>query len=100
MTDDGGITKYCSTTEQLTLTPAKGNGKNSFTNVSKKLLTVLADIDDDTYLERTPLFGDDAYMYFWEYDNQGLRLAQLRFYDEYSTQLQDAYEYNCTDYRD
>jgi hypothetical protein len=28
-----------------------------------------------------PLFGDEAEEFFWSYDNQGMRLAQLRFYD-------------------
>jgi len=73
--------EYCSS-ESVTLSPAKGSGKNSFSNVSKELLTVLYDIDDDGRLERTPLFGDDSYGYLWDYDNNGLRLAQLRFYDE------------------
>jgi hypothetical protein len=26
------------------------------------------------------LFEDDFFQYFWDYDNNGLRLAQLRFY--------------------
>jgi hypothetical protein len=85
--------EYCSS-EEVSLSRSKG--KQSFTNVSKELLTVVYDIDDDGDLERTPLFGDDEYGYLWDYTNQGLRLAQLRFYDEYTTQLQDDYEYNCT----
>ena len=28
-----------------------------------------------------PLFGDSAYQFYWDYDNQGLKLAQLRFYE-------------------
>lgn len=32
-----------------------------------------------------PLFGDDTENFFWEYDNSGLRLAQLRFYPDLPT---------------
>jgi hypothetical protein len=28
----------------------------------------------------TPIFANPLDTYFWQYDNQGLRLAQLRFY--------------------
>jgi len=73
------------------------HGKQVFTNESRALLTVLYDVDGDGLLERTPLFGDDTYGYAWDYDNYGLKLAQFRFYDEYSTLLNDGtYEYNCT----
>jgi hypothetical protein len=33
-------------------------------------------------VERTPLFGDALTDYFWQYDNSGLKLAQLRFYPQ------------------
>lgn len=32
-------------------------------------------------VEQIPLFGADVDEYFWEYDNCGLKLAQLRFYE-------------------
>lgn len=56
-------------------------GKSSFTNVSRELLYVFADLDGDGTVERTPLFGDGLVDFFWEYDNSGLKLAQLRFYE-------------------
>ncbi len=84
--------EFCSS-EKVTLSRSKG--KQSFTNVSKELLTVVYDVDDDGDLDRTPLFGDDSYGYLWDYNNRGLRLAQLRFYDE-ATFLQDELDYNCT----
>lgn len=68
---------YCS---MDTLTLARGHGKQKFTNVSKELLTVYADIDGDGVPERVGLFDNDSYDYFWSYDNHGLKLAQLRFY--------------------
>jgi hypothetical protein len=56
-------------------------GKSSFKNVSRYLLYIYADLDDDGDLERVPLFDDALQGYFWDYDNQGLKLAQLRFYE-------------------
>jgi hypothetical protein len=47
-----------------------------FTNVSQQLLSVC----DATTGKSIPLFSNSNYDYFWNYDNQGLRLAQLRFY--------------------
>lgn len=53
-----------------------------FQNVSKYLLYIYADIDGDLNgdLERVPLFDTRLTDYYWDYDNRGLRLAQLRFY--------------------
>ena len=89
---------YCSS-ESVELERKKG--KSTARNVSKELLTVLIyDEDRDRWI-RTPLFGDDSYGYLWEYDNNGLRLAQLRFYDEFTMIDVDPddgsdYEYNCS----
>ena len=77
VTDDTGT--YCST-ESMVL--VRGSGKSSFSNVSKELLTVCLDTDGDMACDtRTSLFSDDSYDYFWSYENNGLRLAQLRFYE-------------------
>ncbi|GAA4450554.1 hypothetical protein GCM10023189_11380 [Nibrella saemangeumensis] len=63
-----------------------------FTNVSAELLyvTILTDValdtDDDGVIDYTlkagryPIFDERLYGFFWEYDNQGLKLLQLRFY--------------------
>ena len=70
---------YCST-ESVVL--ARGTGKSSFQNVSKELLTLCLDTDGDGACDtRTSLFSDQLGRYFWNYDNHGLRLAQLRFYE-------------------
>lgn len=58
----------------------RGTGGSKFTNVSKSLLYVIADLDGDGTVEKVPLFGDQLQDYFWQYDNNGLRLAQIRFY--------------------
>jgi hypothetical protein len=37
--------------------------------------------DGDGKLERYSLFSDPLASYYWSYDNTGLKLAQLRFYE-------------------
>lgn len=64
---------------QMELTRDKG--KSRFDNVSKYLLYIYADVDGDGSLERYGLFDDELEDYFWDYDNNGLRLVQLRFYE-------------------
>lgn len=63
----------------MVLVRDKGNQK--FENVSKELLYVYADLNLDGTAERYPLFSDAMVNYFWGYDNNGLKLAQLRFYE-------------------
>lgn len=58
----------------------KGKGGNKFANVSRDLLFIYADLDGDGVPERYPLFDDALEEYFWNYDNNGLKLAQFRFY--------------------
>jgi hypothetical protein len=64
-----------------TLTLERGHGNQKFTEVSQQLLTIYADINDDGIQEEIGLFDDDTYGYFWNYDNHGLKLVQLRFYE-------------------
>ena len=80
--------------EPITLEHTK-SGAPKFTNVSKDLLfvdycsawtagpdTVLGTGDDVcTSVSQVPLFGDKTLAYYWSFDNQGLKLAQLRFYE-------------------
>lgn len=59
----------------------RNRGKSTFDNVTKELLTLCLDTDADKVCDtRTQLFSSEFYQYFWDYDNHGLRLAQLRFY--------------------
>ena len=72
----------CSTENTLdVLTRTKGKNTNNFTNVTKELTTVCLDTDGDGACNlRSGIFSEAAFTYFWDYDNSGLRLAQLRFY--------------------
>lgn len=64
-----------------TMVLVRSSGSSKFTNVSRSLLYVMADLDGDGDVERVPLFDDRLQDYFWSYDNNGLRLAQMRFYE-------------------
>ena len=72
-----GIETLCSTETKLLV---RGTGKPRVENVSKELLSVCLDTDDvlgcDT---RSFLFDDDAVEYLWNYDNNGLKVAQVYF---------------------
>jgi hypothetical protein len=58
----------------------RNRGRQTFTNVTNQLTSLVAQIDDDLNLERVALFHDPFVDWFWQFDNRGLRLAQLRFY--------------------
>jgi hypothetical protein len=77
-TDPSDGTEVCSV---ITLELERDKGRSKFDNVSKYLLYIYADIDGDGDLERVSLFDSSLEGYFWDYDNNGLRLAQLRFYE-------------------
>lgn len=68
---------YCSVYSMVQIRNA---GKSIFTNVSKELLYIYVDLNGDGTLERYPLFDSALQDYYWQYDNNGLRLMQLRFY--------------------
>lgn len=65
----------------------RSKGKSTFTNVSNQLLSIVVDITDDGIDNpvRYPLFSDELQDYFWSYDNAGLRVLQLRFYEQPTT---------------
>lgn len=66
-------------------------GRSSFENVSRTLLTIYVENDiiftDSDGVEQTikagryNIFDDTFEDYFWSYDNDGLKLLQLRFYE-------------------
>jgi hypothetical protein len=63
----------------------RDSGRSRFENVSKQLLFIFADLDGDGTLERFNLFNDALQDFFWQYDNNGLKLLQLRFYQVSTT---------------
>ena len=63
------------------LSVERTKGSQKFENVSKELLYIFVDLDGDGVTERYNLFNDALQDYFWSYDNQGLKLLQLRFYE-------------------
>ncbi|HET6226380.1 MAG TPA: hypothetical protein VFF27_08885 [Bacteroidia bacterium] len=66
----------------LTYVAVKGT---KFQNVSAELLYIYADLDNDGTAERYPLFDSRLQDYFWNYDNNGLKVLQLRFYYQSTT---------------
>ena len=88
---DDGTGTWCAVdflggVEPITIQRTKG-GVAKFVNVSKDLLFVDYCTAWDTItglctsVTQIPLFGNDLLSYFWSYDNEGLKLAQLRFYE-------------------
>jgi hypothetical protein len=63
-----------------TLILGREKGASKFRDASK-LLYIFADVDGDGTVGRYPLFDDRLEGYFWDYDNNGLKLAQFRFYE-------------------
>jgi len=71
-----------------------GHGKQKFENVSKELLYIYAwvctAVDPITgdciawQYKRVPLFSSELQDYLWRYDNNGVRIAQLRFYEVFT----------------
>ena len=77
-TDDATI--VCTTANEVVVL-IRNNGKSSFEKVTKQLTTLCLDTDADTVCDtRVGIFDSSLEDYFWDYDNNGLRLAQLRFY--------------------
>ncbi|TMI85720.1 MAG: hypothetical protein E6H10_02450 [Bacteroidetes bacterium] len=76
-----GTDTYCSIDQGVSVSLSAHGNNNKFTNVSKQLLFVYADTSGTGQVARIPLFSDPLFTYYWNYQNTGLRLAQLRFYD-------------------
>jgi hypothetical protein len=56
----------------------RNSGKSSFSDVSGDLLFLTTCVNGKSV--STPIFSQNYQNYFWQYDNQGLKLLQLRFY--------------------
>jgi hypothetical protein len=79
-TDESGVNWY--SLESVNLTRTKGRSR--FSDKTLELTTIYVDItDDDTDNPvRYNLFGNNLWEYFWDYDNSGLKLLQMRIYME------------------
>jgi hypothetical protein len=79
-TDDTGAV-VCSTDNTLSVF-TRHAGKQSFTNVTQQLTTLTGCFNQSgtVVCGAVPLFSGGLQDFFWQYDNNGLRLAQLRFY--------------------
>jgi hypothetical protein len=73
----------------VTLELKRSKGQSVFQNVSRELLYLYYDLDANGTVERYNLFNDALQDYFWQYDNKGLKLAQLRFYPCETKIIQD-----------
>jgi hypothetical protein len=79
-TDPSTQEEICELDTELTLELKRSTGKSAFENVSKYLLYIYVDLDGNGTIERYNLFNEKLQDYFWQYTNNGLKLAQLRFY--------------------
>ncbi|HEY2774848.1 MAG TPA: hypothetical protein VGK20_12450 [Candidatus Binatia bacterium] len=59
---------------------ARSKGKQMFTNVTPALTTMQCVTYGTTICQSVSLFADGFHDFLWQYDNNGLKLAQIRFY--------------------
>jgi len=80
---------YCSLEQVGQNITMREKGKSTFENVTAALTTIVFEVEIldeegnvvDTVQVRVPIFDDSLANEYWEYDNHGLRLLQVRFYD-------------------
>jgi hypothetical protein len=71
---------YLCSIADYTIKLERKNGRSAWDNVTEELLFVSANFDLDEAIEHVQIFDPMFDTYYWQYDNQGLKLAQLRFY--------------------
>lgn len=83
---------YCSVEQVGADILTRESGQSKFTNVTAQLLTIVFRVEVLVEVEpgvfetqvvyvRVPIFDDIIQGEYWEYDNHGLKLCQVRFYD-------------------
>ncbi|UCD53077.1 MAG: IPT/TIG domain-containing protein, partial [Phycisphaerales bacterium] len=95
----GKIRMYTSATDpdigevasDLRVVSVREKGQRKFANVSAELLFIYAwvYVDGEWTYQAIPLFSELLQGYLWSYDNNGLRIAQLRFYEGVPTEVPD-----------
>jgi hypothetical protein len=84
---ESGTNTYCSLDQVGQEITMRSKGKSSWTNVTGELTSIRFEVtydndgEDRTVSIRVPIFDDLLENEYWEYDNNGLRLLQVRFYD-------------------
>ncbi|HEV2713783.1 MAG TPA: hypothetical protein VGU64_00875 [Terriglobales bacterium] len=89
----GSVVITTCATDTTTLTPevvcsmestldsfTRKSGKQTFTNVTNELTSIVVSFDGGLTYQRVALFSGALQDFFWQYANSGLRLLQLRFY--------------------
>lgn len=82
---------YCSVEQVGTEVTMRRKGKSTFVDVTAELTSIVlkiwVDLNADTFEDdgeiffvRVPIFDDIIENEYWKYDNNGLRLLQVRFY--------------------
>src|SRR5258706_13418752 len=79
---DASGNPFCSGDSVLAV---RTHGHQTFDNMTKQLLYIFVDLNGDGTLDRVPLFDPLFQDYFWSYDNNGLKVLQLRFYQNPTT---------------
>jgi hypothetical protein len=75
---DPTTTEVVCSTENVVL--VRGKGKQTFTDVTNQLTSIVVSFDGGLTYQRVALFAGGLQDFFWQYANSGLRLLQLRFY--------------------
>lgn len=75
--DTNQVEEWCSS-EKVAV--ARVGGVSPATDITPQATTVCYDSDGDGDVDREHIFADENRDYLWKYDNNGLRIAQLRFY--------------------
>lgn len=78
-TDPTTGTLLCSISAYVSVQTRK-SGQSVFSNVTADLLFVTYCNTTTGKVTQVPLFDPSLQNYFWQYDNNGLKLLQLRFY--------------------
>src|SRR5262245_12947415 len=79
-TVDGTTTIVCSTENWMSVRGSVTDPKPKFTNVSKELLSICLDTNNNGVCDtRYPLFDSGLYDYFWNWNTTGKAHAQLFF---------------------
>jgi len=83
--------EVCSDLQVIEVRDSPAHGKNKFNNVCAELLYIYAWVWNEAKGEyeymRVPLFSALLEEYLWKYDNNGCKLAQLRFYPGVATEV-------------